>query len=62
MDQVNKTNMKHISHFLKDKMDEYHKENPHAASHPYAKGKKLKPEGAPHPYAKKIALDKKKKK
>ena len=25
--------------------EEYHKENPHAASHPYAKGKKLKPKG-----------------
>lgn len=27
--------------------EKYHKENPYAASHPYAGGVKLKPEGAP---------------
>ena len=37
---------------------EYHDKNPYAASHPYAKGPKLKPRGAPHPYAKHKALDK----
>ena len=41
--------------------EEYHKKNPYAASHPYAKGKKLKPEGAPNPYAKTKALKKKQK-
>lgn len=34
----------------KKERDNYAAENPHAASHPYASGPKLKPKGAPAPY------------